>query len=185
MAQEDLAKIKNIVKKLASAEDWQYHILPVLTYSRKLGKKLEADREVIELAALLHDIGRLKYGDKDHHLTGAQEAEKILRKYNYPPALIRRVKHCIEAHRSQHGPRPKTIEAKVIANADGMVHFDILPLYFYWQAKKQNFNEALEWVEKKYQKSWNRKVTLPEARAMVREKYQTIKQILKWLRDIS
>ena len=33
--------------------------------------------EIVELAALLHDIGRIKFGSKDHENTGIPEAEKV------------------------------------------------------------------------------------------------------------
>lgn len=179
-----LDKIRALVKKEANVEDWKYHILLVTKYAKKLAQKLKANEELVEVAALLHDLGRVKYGDDDHELTGAKEAEKILPRLGYDQKFVAGVRHCIESHRSSAGPRPKTLEAKILANADGLCHFDILPLYFYWRSKKNTFDESLDWVEKKYWKSWNKKLTMPEAKKMVVGKYKVIKTILKEMQKI-
>lgn len=34
---------------------WGHHIVPVVKFSKMLAKKLGADKEIVELAALLHD----------------------------------------------------------------------------------------------------------------------------------
>lgn len=178
MDPKKIKKIRDLVKGLADKEDWQYHINPVTNYAKALAKKLKADVALAEVTALLHDIGRVKYGDDNHHLTGAKEAEKILEQLNFKPEIIAKVKHSIEAHRSQEGPEPKTLEAKIIANADGMVHFDMLPLFFHWRSRKGEFDQSLGWVIKKYQRSWHKKLTLPAAKKMVAAKYKAIKYLL-------
>ena len=35
-----------------------------------------ADKLIVQLSALLHDIGRIKYGPKEHERRSAEEAEK-------------------------------------------------------------------------------------------------------------
>lgn len=35
-------------------EIWRYHILPVVKYAKILARKLNADEETVEIAALLH-----------------------------------------------------------------------------------------------------------------------------------
>jgi putative nucleotidyltransferase with HDIG domain len=146
---------------------------------KKLAKIMNADEEIIELAALLHDIGRLRFGGENHDVTGIPEAEKILKEHNAPQKVIDEVKHCIESHRGSKDIPPRTIIAKIIANADAMAHFDILPVFFYWRSKKQTFEEAFEWVDKKIDRDWNKKLTLPEAREIMEDKYKAIKLVLK------
>jgi uncharacterized protein len=55
-------EVYNLVKEAAyspknkfTSTAWDYHIIPVVRHSLVLGKKLKADLEVLELAALLHD----------------------------------------------------------------------------------------------------------------------------------
>ena len=94
-----LEKIRQLVKKEADEDDWKYHIVPVANYAKKLAKLLKVDEEITELAALLHDIGRLKFGGEDHDITGVPEAEKILKQHGYSQEIIDEVKHCVESHR--------------------------------------------------------------------------------------
>jgi tRNA nucleotidyltransferase (CCA-adding enzyme) len=61
-----------------------------------------ADRPVVRLAALLHDIGKpatLADGRFHHHdLVGARQAEALLRRLRYPRATIDEVSHLIRHH---------------------------------------------------------------------------------------
>ena len=168
-----LNKIREFVKKEADEDDWKYHIVPVVNYSKKLAKILKQDEEIVELAALLHDIGRIKHGGKDHEITGIPEAEKLLKKHNCPQNVIDEVKHCIESHRGNKDAPPRTTIAKIIANADAMAHFDVLPVLLYWRCQKSSFEEAFKWLDDKIERDWNKKLTLPEARKIMKEKYIT------------
>ncbi len=174
-----LNKIRELIKNEADEADWKYHLVPVVKYAKKLAKAMNANEEVVELAALLHDIGRLRFGGENHNITGIPEAEKILKEHNAPQDVIDEVKHCIESHRGKKEIPPKTTISKIIANADAMAHFDILPAFFYWLSKKQTFEEAFRWIDSKIDRDWNRKLTLPEAREMMEEKYKAIKLVLK------
>jgi HD superfamily phosphodiesterase len=69
--------VYNIVKNACYSQDnhfthtaWDFHILPVSKISIKLGKKLKADLEVLELAGLLHDYADIKDRDlyEEHHI---------------------------------------------------------------------------------------------------------------------
>ena len=82
-----LNKIREIVKSETKENYWKYHIAPVVKYAKKLAKILNVDEEITELAALLHDIGKSKFGSKDHEITGIKEAEKILKQNNYQKIL--------------------------------------------------------------------------------------------------
>ena len=183
---ENIAKIRKLVKERFEEKDWKYHIVPVLKYAKKLAKVYKVDEELVELAALLHDIGRVKMeNDEVHHIIGIPEAEKILKKFNYPEKIIKEVKHVIESHRLDQGPKPKTLVAKIIANADAMAHFDILPVFFWWRKsrKEYSFEDTLQWVENKLKNDWKKKITLPKAKKMVEKKYKAIRLILDSLKN--
>jgi len=178
-------EIRKLVKEKFEEKDWKYHMLPVIKYAKKLAKKYKVNKETVELAALLHDIGSvdIKY-DEDYHIVGVPEAEKILKKFKYPEKIIKEVLHCVASRRTSKGPKPKTMVAKIIANADAMSHFDILPGFFCWRGgRDEKFEDILKWTENKIEKDWQRKITLPEAKKMSKKKYEAIKLLLNSLKE--
>lgn len=112
---------KNRFKTAISSHDWD-HVKRVYNLALKLGRKEKADLWVIKVAALLHDIKRseeMLNGRKFcHAVEGAKEAEKILGQLGFEGDFIKVVKHCIEAHRFRNDIKPRTIEAKVLSDAD-------------------------------------------------------------------
>lgn len=177
-------KIRQLVKREHEESDWKYHILPVVEYARKLAKIYNVNEEIVELAALLHDIGRAGKRDyENHHISGVTEARKILKKSNYPKAVMEEVIHCIESHRGSKDIEPRTMTARIIANADAMAHFDVLPIFFYRHDPKKSFEEIVRWIDEKIERDWNKKLTLPEAKKMVEKKYKAIRLILDSLKE--
>lgn len=168
--------LADYVKSQFEANDWQFHIVPVVKYAKELAHLLAADEKLTEAAALLHDIGRVKIeNDPEHHIFGIKEAEKIMLQFGYAIEAIEEVKHCIHAHRSSDDIKPQTLVAEIVANADAMSHFDAWPLFFYWRADREKFIETVAWVEQKIERNWNKKLTLTEAKKMVESKYLLVK----------
>ena len=90
----------------------------VLHIGRLMGAKLD----VLSGAALLHDIGR-RYETREqgkicHAEKGAELGRDILQKLNFPPSFIDEVAHCIESHRYRGDKIPRTLEAKILYDAD-------------------------------------------------------------------
>jgi uncharacterized protein len=123
--EEKYQKIKEIVEKelSCSAHDIE-HVLRVYNLCLLLTKdEPDVDLDILKTAALLHDVARVKEdkdnsGNLDHAILGAEMAEKILTDFNYSQDKIEAVKHCITAHRFRSGNEPKTIEAKILFDAD-------------------------------------------------------------------
>jgi uncharacterized protein len=175
-----LIKIRKIVERKFDKEHWQLHMLPMIEDALQLAKIYKVDKNLVELAALMHDIGLTKNVDiKNHQLVGIPMAVKILKEFKYDSETIKEISHCIESHRSSKGPKPKTLLAKIIANADATSHFDAFLSLFYFRAKKHNFEETVEWVKEKIERNWQKKLTLPVAKKLVRKKYLAIKIILE------
>ena len=87
-----------------------------------LGRLMEASLDVLSASALLHDIGR-RYETREqgkicHAEKGAELARGILQKLNFLPSFIDEVAHCIEAHRYRGDKVPRTLEAKILYDAD-------------------------------------------------------------------
>ena len=182
-----LGKVIEIVKeeckknKRYTNNVWESHISVVLKYAKFLAKELKADTEVCQLAALLHDFGSLKFGEENHEITGQAEAQKILSNLDYSQKLIDQVKECINSHRGSKDIKPKTLEAKIVANADAMAHFNSIPALLRIGLNKYDKNERLatNWVLEKLEKDWTKKLTIPEAKTMVQEKYYAAKLLFK------
>ncbi len=91
------------------------HVGRVVRWAIYLAKREGADVEVVKKAAELHDIARDK---PNHAIEGAKMAREILGSEGYDEEFIDKVVHCIEAHSFSSGIEPKTIEAKVLSDAD-------------------------------------------------------------------
>jgi uncharacterized protein len=103
------------------SHDWD-HTERVYELCLRIGRKENADLEVLKLAAVLHDIGR-EQEDKSsgricHSRRGADLARIALEKYFINEEIIAQVVHCIRAHRFRGKNRPQSLEAKVLFDAD-------------------------------------------------------------------
>jgi len=87
-----------------------------------IGRLMEAQLDVLSAAALLHDIGRRyetrQQGKICHAEKGAELAREILGKLNFSQSFIDQTAHCIESHRYRGDKIPRTLEAKILYDAD-------------------------------------------------------------------
>jgi len=124
---EIVEEIKKIVEKEMEGTDPSHdflHVMRVYNLCLKIAKyEQNVDLEVLKLAALLHDIARSKEdfdetGKIRHEMEGAKMAEEILTKFNFSKEKIKKIKECIISHRFRGNDEPKTIEAKILFDAD-------------------------------------------------------------------
>jgi uncharacterized protein len=116
-------KIREIAEKESSFEHKMDHVMRVYNTCLLLAKNENVDLDVLKAAALLHDIARSKEdkdknGKIDHAILGATMAESILRDLNFSEQKIQMVKDCIVSHRYRNDHEPKTMEAKILFDAD-------------------------------------------------------------------
>ena len=73
---------------------WDNHVKYVLDIAGRLVDKVNADREIVVISAILHDIAKVleKDIDKPHNLVGAKIAEELLLKEGYDKEKIEKVK---------------------------------------------------------------------------------------------
>jgi uncharacterized protein len=187
---DKMDKIKELVRwelrKNNKMYEWNLHLMTVKKYADMLAVMHNPDAEVLELAVWLHDIGRIRYGDVNHHLSGAQDAEVILKDHNYPEETIGKVKECILSHRGESRDNsPQSTEARILATADAMYMMDMVPALF-WEAcheKGLGVKEACDWVADEVERSWTKKILLPEGKEMVRDKYMAFRKIVETTRE--
>lgn len=173
-------RVIEIVENEHTKEDVKYHIRVVVRNALNLAKIYKADKEIIELACWLHDIARargLEPGEENmHHVSGAKRAEEILRNLNYPKDKINKITRCILTHRGAKSDySPDTIEEKIVANADAMAHFESFLNLFSEFVSPENFEEGVRLIKEKLERAWDKKLTLPESKKIVKDKYDAIK----------
>ena len=144
------AEAKEFVKKKFdkdkrdSSHDFT-HVLRVLKYAEMLAKKEKADMEIVRHAALFHDYVR----EAEHEVKGnhanlsAKAAKKILPRY-VNEEKIAGILRAIRSHSRRSGINPKTIEDKIVWDADkldgygpmGVIRTLIISDHLGWTIKK-------------------------------------------------
>ena len=119
--QDRLEQVIRVAKGFYARKDRAHdleHALRVREWGEKLAEEEGADVTVIELAALLHDIGRSGTVEKTHAESSAGLAVNILHKTGYAEDIVLRVKEAIISHSREAGHEPNTLEAKILYDAD-------------------------------------------------------------------
>lgn len=118
-------KIKILAEGMFSAakgsHDWE-HTLRVFRLCRRIGEAERADMDVLLIAACLHDIGRC-YQDASngiicHAEKGAELAAPLIQPLSLSEERKQNILHCIRTHRFRGNGTPRTIEARVLFDAD-------------------------------------------------------------------
>lgn len=182
-----IQQIEKIVEAACAADSnifgydiWTHHIQRVVENGRRLAPLFDADPEIVELAALLHDYASVKdpalYAD--HHIHGPAEAEGLLRGLGYPEAEIAAVKYCIANHRGSVPSERSTPEAECLANADALAHIEGIPalLYMVYVRRGMEIDEGAGWLRQKLERSWNK--LSPPVREIARGRYKAAQVVL-------
>ena len=156
---------------------YKHHIEIVYNIGLELAEKYGADKEVVGLAALLHDVGKAIDPEK-HDEAGALEAKRILKEYGYPEKTIEKVSHCIESHMCE-AKQPETLEAKILSTADVLCKFKT-PFFFilFASGKRLSPEEVIDKIKIKIEKDYKR-VFFGDEKEEVRKQYEALKTMVK------
>ncbi|MDD3084007.1 MAG: HD domain-containing protein [Candidatus ainarchaeum sp.] len=114
-------EVKKIFENASGSHDWE-HTKRVYNNCLLINKKENANIVVLKLSALLHDIGREEQeksrGKLCHAEIGAKLALIILKKHGFDDNIIKEIIHCIRTHRFWKKNLPKSLEAKILYDAD-------------------------------------------------------------------
>ena len=173
----DIEKHKN--KREDHYDYWNEHIKYVYKEAVLLAKKYNAELEIVQLGALLHDIASIKMvGTRaDHHINGKIIAEEILTRYEYPREKMERVLGCVYNHRSSKNAT--NIEEQCVADADVLAHFDNILMIFsiaYKQEDNKNLANLKEWLKKYFKKDFDDLSDLTKKE--FKERYKLICQVV-------
>ena len=183
-----IAEVEKIVEAVCKADSnvfgygiWTHHIKEVVRISKEIAEQLGADKEIVEISALLHDYAGIKdYSlHKEHHKHGAMEAGKILTRLNCTADKINLIKYCIANHRGSVSGDRNTPEVKCLASADAIAHIENVPSLFYLAFEKfhMEIDEGREWISNKLKRSW--KKISPEVAHLIEEKYKAALTLLE------
>ena len=110
------------------------HTERVLKQSIEIGTRLNANLTVIKIATLLHDIGRnVKTTEflENHAESSAVVAEEFIYKndFNITKEDIKNILHSIRSHSFSNDKIPRTLEAKILSDADKLDALGAIGLY--------------------------------------------------------
>ncbi len=111
--------IKEKLSGEASGHDY-WHVYRVWQLAKRIAQSEKCDAEVVELAALLHDIADWKFNDGDYE-AGPREARKWLESQKYPEAkieLICQIIREISFKGAKVADETSSIEASIVQDAD-------------------------------------------------------------------
>jgi len=174
---------KDINDRVRQKPLMRFHIWRTVYYAVLLAKHYKADVEEAIAGALLHDIDGIVAGTKNDFVAGQKIAKSILKTNGYSDAFIEKIQGVILTHSSGSTIKPRTKLEKIVANADALSHFEMLPLYFHAQGAKQiMFSEALKEVRAKLDRS-EAKLTLYEARRLAKTLIRRTDSVLELYKD--
>ncbi|HEC82054.1 MAG TPA: HDIG domain-containing protein [Thermoplasmatales archaeon] len=106
------------------------HCKAVRDVAVRIAECTNADKKLVEVGALLHDIGR----SKTHGITHGVEGARIAREIGLPEEVIGIIEHHLGAGISEEEAKklglppkdytPKTLEEKIVAHADNLIEHE-------------------------------------------------------------
>lgn len=177
---EELIKRCNTYNEKYNYDFWNDHIKYVVKNAVDLAKEYNADIEIVELGALLHDIAMpSEFGPREeHNVYGVKIADELLTKLNYPEVRKERVKECVLRHRGSKDLPRNTIEEQCVADADVIAHFDCLPSLFHLVYNEMNLSveDGENYLKKKLERDYNK--LSDKTRKLIKERYENIIKVL-------
>ncbi|MFH0875592.1 MAG: HD domain-containing protein [archaeon] len=173
--------IEEYVKKIYCKESFNYHVKIVAKYCGILAEKLNVDSNLMIVCGYLHDIGYELGKGNPHEQVSAFEAGKILKQINFSQQKIEIIKSSILKHTTDTLDKDRTkIEEKILANADVIAHIEaayyIMAVPYIYKGK--SFDEGFYWFKKKMYFEYSDKLSLPQAKELVKDKYLLVKKLI-------
>jgi len=149
---------------------WETHIQLVRKFALQLAEIEGADKEVVEIAALLHDIGKYK-GRKEHNVRSYEMSKEFLKDVEIPKKDL--ILKCILKHSTKYSSEDNEIEVKVVQCADALATlFDDE-----WQEFSRQTMEK-EVLRGLYDKSL-KKINLESARKIAEPQIKKLKYLME------
>lgn len=120
--QEKMKEIEDFVEKNSTEREW-VHTRQIRPIAVELAEKEGADKEVVDVAVLFHDIGKGKVDEEVHEFESEKITKDFLEKQGFDNVFIQKVCDAIRRHAApwkENAEMPQTIEDKIVFDADMM-----------------------------------------------------------------
>ncbi len=141
------------------------HAFMVREFALMIQKRVGGDKDIVEVSALLHDIGKSKLLGPKHEEISAKLAKEFLEQVGFDINKIKKIVECIEYKNF------KSIEARILRSADSMSLLrDKEGQNWYFKTILKNNNER---ILKELKKSYS-EIEFDFAKKFVEENYKKL-----------
>jgi putative nucleotidyltransferase with HDIG domain len=187
--QEKIEAFKHHVREVSANPEFlhhqwfaKWHLEVVEKIALELADKYpEADRDLVEVMAWLHDYGKIFDHDNQYEKTLTAGREKLT-ELGFPIEFVDKAISGIETldKKMEIDLHQAPIEVQIVSSADGCAHMVGPFMFVFWNYETdqtfvgKSYEELMQLNLVKANKDWSRKIVLPEARAAFEHRYQHI-----------
>jgi uncharacterized protein len=157
-----IKKIEKIVNKFYKKLDIGHnvnHMVYTLKLAEYISKKEHADLSIVKLGALLHQFH------------DASTARKIMEKTNFDKETIHKVVHCVECISRKSIKKARSIEAKVVFDADKLQMIGPIGIFRFLMNKKLD-RKVLEEAKKSEKEVYEKYLQTKTAKKMAKNPHK-------------
>ncbi len=164
------------------------HVERVRRLALRIAKKLaeqgyEIDFEALEIAALLHDVGR-SVSEEKHAEVSADIARRILEALGIDRDRIEKIARIILAHSYSYGRKPESLEEAILSDADkldAMGAVGIARVFIYSGKHGRSIEDSIKHIETKILRLKDLVMTEP-AKKLAEDRHRFVEQFLAQLK---
>ncbi len=154
MEENTISELRSVVmEKMSSVRGTAHsfeHVERVYEIATFLARNENADLELVQLGAILHDVGRA--AGEPHNETGAELTREILKNINYHPEKVEGIAKIVLRHRQSLGQGLETLEEKIVWDADKIDLIGVTGILraFHWAGSmKIPFEDEVRWCRER------------------------------------
>jgi HD superfamily phosphodiesterase len=159
---------------------FEEHLAVVAECGSRLAARLQADANIVELAAYLHDLSAVcdPATLPVHAEASADVATRVLNERGYPTAVVARTAGAIRSHSTPLPIGGASPEAVCLSNADAAARM-LRPaywLYFAFKVRNLGFEEGRRWLRALIERQWGDMIE--PARELVGAQYSKVMELV-------
>mgnify|MGYP000931649644 FL=1 len=129
----------------------------------------DADPEIVRVMTWMHDYGKIVDFDNQYDHKYVEDGKNVLIGLGFDVQFAESVAENIKTLDKKENIDQANIEVQIVSSADGCSHL-VGPFgsLYWWEHPDKDFEEIMQDNVHKLNTDWDKKVTLPEARAAYR-----------------